>query len=262
MRGPRIAAVALADEVLLRAEAAVLDQPVVDDAREILDVGRGAEEELFAFRFGDAGAAEAGADGVNEDQIGEVEPGAGIVGEHGGIGGTVALVADGQMLGADGAEVEIDAGRAGTAIEGEGDGTIVAFNGVGGDDDLAGSLAVGVAHRQGAYGGGVMQGFAIQLNRLRHMSVRGKRRQGVFVGSGLVCCGFVAAGLGIAGCGPIAGSMLARRLRRELVSRETKKTDRAHGQCHAPEDGLNPGKHHFDTIHLPGRLWQCPRRMI
>ena len=87
-----------------------------------MDVGVGGVELLLGFVGGDQGAAEAGADGVDEDEVGEVEPGAGIVGEGGGVGGTVAFVAECDVLGADGAEVEIDGGGAGAAVEGEGDG--------------------------------------------------------------------------------------------------------------------------------------------
>ena len=130
------AAVAFADEIFARTEAVVFDEPVVDDARQVLDVGLGAVEELLGLGFRDGGAAESGADGVDEDEVGEVEPGAGIVDQRGGIGGAVAFVSDAfKMLGADGAEVEIDRRSSGASIEGEGDGTVGAFDGVGGEDD-------------------------------------------------------------------------------------------------------------------------------
>ena len=137
-------------------------------------------EELFGVGFGHHGAAEAGADGIDEDEVGEVEPRAGIVDEIGGVGGAVALVAGIKMLGADGAEVQIDRGRAGTAVEGEGDWTIRAFDRVGGDNHFAGDLAVAVAHGQRADGDGVVQRLAVELDGLLRRVLREAAAAGPF----------------------------------------------------------------------------------
>ncbi len=160
------ASVAFAYEIFARTEAVVLDEPVVDDAREIFDVGRGAVEELLGFVLGDERAAEAGSDGIDENQIGEVEPGSGIVGERGRIGGAVSFIAGSEMLRADGSEVEEDRRCAGAAVDGEGYGAVCAVDGVGGVNDLPSLLAVAVADGQRADGDGVMQRLAVQLNAL------------------------------------------------------------------------------------------------
>ena len=155
--------------------------------------GYGAVEELFGFGLRHRGAAEAGADGIDEDEVSEVEPCAGIVHEIGGIGGAVAFVAGVQMLGADGAEVQIDGGCAGTAIEGEGDRPVVAFHGVGGDHHFAGDFAVVVAHGKRANGDGVVQGLAVELDGLLDVRLGGQRGQAVLssagFGGGLVFIG-------------------------------------------------------------------------
>ena len=198
MRGSAESAVAFADEIFARTEAVVLDEPVVDDARQVLNVGFGAVEELFGFGLRHLGSAEAGADGIDEDEVGEVEPCAGVVDEIGGVGGAVAFVAGVEVLGADGAEVQIDRGCAGTAVEGEGDRPVRAFHGVGGDDHLAGDFAVAVAHGKRTDGDGVVQGLAVELDGLLRRAPRGAAAAGGFVvggfWSGLVFIGMMAAG--------------------------------------------------------------------
>ena len=73
------AAIALAHKVFARAEPVVGHQPVVDNAREVFDVRLGAVEELLRLGLGHQRAAEAGADRIDKDQVGEVEPCAGVV---------------------------------------------------------------------------------------------------------------------------------------------------------------------------------------
>src|SRR5580704_12712346 len=103
------AAVAFTDQIFPGTEAVVFDEPVVDDAREVLDVGLGAVEELFGVGFRHRRGAESGADRVDEDEVGEVEPCAGVVDEPDGIGGTVTFVAYAfNMLRTDSAEVAVD----------------------------------------------------------------------------------------------------------------------------------------------------------
>src|SRR5699024_3975066 len=104
-------------QVLAGFHATVVDQPVVDDARQVVDVRVGTVEQLGGLFLVHQGTAETGADGVDEDQVGEVQPGAGVVFQRGRIGGGVALVAEFHRLRADGAEVEVHRGRAGTTVE-------------------------------------------------------------------------------------------------------------------------------------------------
>ena len=176
-----IAAVAFAHDVLFGHHALIFDEPLVDGEREVLDVRGGGEEEFFAFVVGDEGLGEAGADGVDEDEVGEVEPGAGVVGEGGGVGGAVASVAEGDMLGADGSEVEEAGGRARAAVEGEHHGAVVcAVEGISRVDDFSGGLAVFALHGDGADGGGVVEGLAVDGDGLFDGLVGGE-----WVGEGL-----------------------------------------------------------------------------
>ena len=176
--------------------ALVFDEPLVDGEGEVLDVRGGGEEELFAFVVGDERLGEAGADGVDEDDVGEVEPGAGVVGEGGGVRGAVAGVAEGDVLGADGAEVEEAGGGAGAAVEGEHHGAVVcAVERVGGVDDFGGGLAVLALHGDGADGGGVVEGLAVNGD-------------GLF--DGLVGREWVGEGLGVLGWFGCAGRRCGR----------------------------------------------------
>jgi hypothetical protein len=68
----------------------------------------------------------------------------------------------------------------------------------------------------------------------------------ILVGRGLICRSFVAAGLGIAGSGLVA-AMFFGSLRPERDSGKAKTTNRAHGQGHAPEVGVNPENMHVDN---------------
>ncbi len=101
--------------------------------------------------------------GVDEHQVGEVEPGAGVVDQAGGIRRAVALGAELHPLGPDGAEVQVDGGGAGPAVEGEGHGTVGvlrAIEDVGGEHHLGDLLALLVAHRQRADRSGVVERLA------------------------------------------------------------------------------------------------------
>ena len=191
-----VAAVALAHDVLLGHHALVFDEPLVDGEGEVLDVRGGGVEEFFAFVVGDEGLGEAGADGVDEDEVGEVEPGAGVVGEGGGVGGGVAGVAEGDVLGADGAEVEEAGGGAGAAVEGEHHGAVVcAVEGIGGVDDFGGGLAVLALHGDGADGGGVVEGLAVDGDGLFDGLVGGE-----WVGEGLGVFGWFGSAGRRSGC--------------------------------------------------------------
>src|SRR5581483_4804847 len=168
--------------------------PVVDDTGKVLDVRLGAVEELLRFGFRNERAAEAGADGINKNEVGEVEPRARIIDQRGRIGRTIAFVADAfKVLGADGPEVKVDRRSPGTAVKGECDGTIRSFDGVCGKDDFACLFAVLVANGQRPDSGGVAQRLPVQLDALFYVRIRRKRRQAGFfrrfirfIGSGFI----------------------------------------------------------------------------
>ena len=197
-----IAAVAFTDEVLAGLEAVVFDEVVVDDAGEVGDVLVGAVEELLGLVFRDEGAGEAGANGIDEDDIGEVEPGAGIVGEGGRVRGALAFGSKANAFGTDGAKVEVDRSRAGTAVEGEGDGTIWTVHRVGGEDHLTGGLAGVVLDREGADGGCVLEGLAFKLYGLGDVGVGRQWIDDGILGRGVGLFIRVSRmALGVEGCG-------------------------------------------------------------
>ena len=123
--GAAESAVAFADEVFAGVEAVVLDEPVVDDAREVLDVGLGGRRR--GLRVWSASTRERlkpvpmGSMKTRSVKSSQV-PGLSV--RVAGSEGLSPSVADVGMLGADGAEVEIDRSCAGSAIEGEGDGAV------------------------------------------------------------------------------------------------------------------------------------------
>ena len=164
-----VAAVAFADQILPRLQPLVLRQPVVDDARHVLDV-------VFGLIGGFERAAEPRADRIDEHEVRDVEPRARIVVERRRIRGTVALVAERDALRADGAEVQVHRRGAGTAVERKGHRTVRAFHRVGGADHLADLLAVGVVDGDRSNGRRIVQGPARELDRLRDMRVARKRR--------------------------------------------------------------------------------------
>ena len=87
----------------------------------------GTEKLLLGFVRRDLRTAEAGADGIDEDQVGEAEPGAGIVGELRGIGGAVALSPNSDAWGRWRRGSERRRG-AGPTVEGESDRTVWAVD--------------------------------------------------------------------------------------------------------------------------------------
>src|SRR5581483_8047829 len=92
-------AVALAHQILSRSEALVLDQPVEDDARQVLDIRFWVVEALLGFFFGHLCIAESGPHRIDEHQIGEVEPGTDVVDRGRWIGWAVAFGAELHALG-------------------------------------------------------------------------------------------------------------------------------------------------------------------
>jgi len=130
-------AIAFANQVFLRAKTAILNQPVVNYPRKIFDVGNGAVEELFASAFRDQCPAEARANGVDEDQIGKVEPRSLIVRQRRRIRRAVPFVAGFKMLRSDGAEIQVYRRGAGTAMECKGHWTVAAIDGISRIDDAS-----------------------------------------------------------------------------------------------------------------------------
>ena len=182
VRDPRhaVAAVALANQVFARREAMVLHQPVEDDAREVVDVVVGGVEILLRLIGGYERPAEAGADRIDEDEIGEVEPRARIVGERCRIRRAVALIAEGDVLGSDRAEVQVHRRRAGAAVERDRHRPVGPTYHERGEDDFASFLGVGTGHRNRADGRGVLQRPAIQLHRLIDVRIWRQRRERFF----------------------------------------------------------------------------------
>ena len=74
----------------------------------------------FRFLVANARAAEAGADRIDEHQVGEVQPGTRVVVQDRRRRRAVTLGAEGHHLGSDRAHVEVHRRRAGTAVEREG----------------------------------------------------------------------------------------------------------------------------------------------
>jgi len=157
-------AVAFAGEVERRAPAVVLAEIEADEFADAGDVARHAPELLAEFGAGGAGVA--GADGVDEDEVGEGEEGVGVIGDLVGRGRVGAVVAQGDVAGAEDTEVEPDGGRAGAAVEGDHEraagrgGRIV--EGVGDEEDVGFGFAGFVEEREAAGGGGVLQGPAAE----------------------------------------------------------------------------------------------------
>ena len=173
----------------------------------------------------------------------EIEPGAGVVLEYRRVGWAVAFVARVEMLGAEGAEVQIDAGRAGSAVEGEGHRAVVAFDRVGGDDDVASNFAILVARGQGADGHGVLQRLSAELDGLLRVGFGRQGRQCSFVGRGTLVAerGFVSRG----------GSLVG--LRDDADSGTSKTKERGRKDREALGDRLHTENAHLNKIQGPQR---------
>ena len=115
-------AIALAEDVLGRVPAVVLGDETGDEAGEGVGVFVDAPEGLSGVLADEA--AEAGAGHVDEDDVADVEQGAGVVDELVGSGGQVLIGVGDDVLGAERTHVEPDGGAAGTAVVEEGDGAL------------------------------------------------------------------------------------------------------------------------------------------
>jgi hypothetical protein len=159
-------AVAFADEELGGGPAGILGDVEADEFGDAAGVLVEAVEVLGFIRFG--GATVAGADGVDEDEVGLVEQGGFVVDLIVGRREGEAVVLEFDAFGAEQAHVHPDRGRAGAAVEGEGEGALGRFGGIGlffdvGDvEDLGRDFAFGVFERKGACGGGVVDLLAVE----------------------------------------------------------------------------------------------------
>ncbi len=173
---------------------------------------------------------------IDKNQVGEVQPRALVIGEDAGVRRAVALVAGVHMPGPDGAEIQIDAGRAGPAVKRKRNRTVLAFHGVGRGHHLAGHLAVLVAHRQGAHGNGVLERLAVELDLLLHVGIGGERWE-----RGLLGGRFFSAAL-LTGSGGLVSL-------RPGGSRGESKTAQDKGNSETEPDILRTGNSHANTIH-------------
>jgi hypothetical protein len=137
-------------------------------------VGIGSVELLLGLDRRNQRPAVTGSYGIDEHQVGEIQPRARIVGQLRRIRRAVSLHAELDALRADGAQIQKDGGRARTAVQREGDRPVLTLHGVRGEDHLARLLAAFI-DRQRAHGNRVMERFAVELNALRNMRIRGQR---------------------------------------------------------------------------------------
>lgn len=158
-------AVAFADEEFGGGPAGVFGDVEADEFGDGAGVFFEAVEVFVILGFG--GSAVAGADGVDEDEVGFVEEAGFVVDELVGGRESEAVVLEFDAFGAEKAEVEPDGGGAGAAVEGKGErafgseGGVSFFFGVGDVEDLGGGFAFGVFESDGACGGGVVDFLAV-----------------------------------------------------------------------------------------------------
>ena len=160
-------AVAFAAEIFGRVPAAIVVEPQPDELGDRLGVLGHAP---IIGRIGVAeGVAEAGADGIDEDDVGDVEQAVGIVDDRigrtavvGGVGG------DRHPARAEGAHVQPDRARAGTAVEQEGDRPVgvARLADIGGREDRGPRGAVLGAQEGLARGRGVGDALAAEGARM------------------------------------------------------------------------------------------------
>ena len=129
------AAVALAEQIFRRRSAVVVVDVKRDRFRHGVGIAADAPEVLGVIGLG--GAAPAGADRIDEDEVGEGEPGVGIVVQLG-VRRVASAGAEIEDAGAGEAEMQEGGGRAGAAVEHEGQRAIGAavFPDIGGVEDL------------------------------------------------------------------------------------------------------------------------------
>ena len=135
-------------------------QPAADHERDRVDVAVDRIEPLAHLLAGRDEAAVAGADGIDEDQIGKVEPGLGVGHQIRRRGGRHRVGVDGEPPRSGRAELQPGRGRARPAIEQEGHrpgARVGAVELVGGVGDIGLRLALVVEQRNRAGGGGEVE---------------------------------------------------------------------------------------------------------
>ena len=115
------AAIAFADDKFRREQAVGLFQPAADRHRDRVDVAVDREKPLARVLAGRNEAAIAGPDRIDEDEIGEVEPGLGIGLQIGRSGSNRRISIDRQPPGSGRAELQKGGGSPRPAIEKESD---------------------------------------------------------------------------------------------------------------------------------------------
>ena len=169
------AAVALAQNVFRRTQSAVLGDVERDHFRHRFGVAVDTPERAAAVGLGRP--APAGADRIDQHQIGEGEPGVRVVHEM--DVGAVKAVAECGDARADQAEIEKRRGGARPAVEHEGQrpARIVRFDHIGGIEDCGRALARLIEQRERTGGGRVGELAARNIDAVLGDGVAGQQRQ-------------------------------------------------------------------------------------
>ena len=159
-------AVTFADQKFRRVPAVVAIEIDVDELREHFYVLIHAPE-ILVLRFAD-GVAEAGADGIDEDHVGFVEQGIGVVFDFVRRGWSGGVVGIDDAARAEGAHMQPDGCGAGAAVVEESDGALGEILGVaasvGGGINQRGGLAFFVFQQGGGGDGFVGDGLAVDFD--------------------------------------------------------------------------------------------------
>src|SRR5262245_48004315 len=205
-------AVAFAQDVFGRVAATVLGEIERDGLGQRLRVLAHTVERAAAVALGRA--APAGSDRIDQDQIGEGEPGVRVVLQAGGGGIVAGEVEDTR---ANQAEIQIRRRGAGSAIEREGDGTVRPFGtacDIGGVVDHCRALARLIEQRERARGRGIGELAARDVDAVLGDRIRRQQPQ-----HAAACVGRALLGLSLFPLVRLGGSLLAllRRVARALL---------------------------------------------
>jgi hypothetical protein len=165
-RGGAEGAVAFADKEFGRVPTAVAADVGGDELGERFDILVDAPE-IFIFGLAN-GAAEAGSDGIDKDEIGFVEQAIGIVDEFEGRRRRGAGVSGDDAARPEGSHVQPDGRRSGAAVVDEGDGTLAHIldvaAGIGNGENAGGRFAFVVLDEGSGSGGLVGDGLGSDLD--------------------------------------------------------------------------------------------------
>ena len=226
------AAVTLADEEFRRGHAVVAAQPARDDRRQRVDIAVDRIIAVADVLLGADRAAVAGADRIDEDEVGEVEPGLGIGDDGRRRRRADARAVEGQTPRAEHAEMQIGRRGAGAAIDRKGDGPrarLGSVEPVGDEADLRLQPALRVAERQAAGRRREAQGAAGQIEDMLRDRIR--RQPALIARAALLG---LATLLGLAALGRPAGPSFFRPPRLTALGRLSRR--RILGD-HRPEQG-------------------------